>query len=493
LNTALGNEIQEIRLDTKKKSTQLSVWQRYARLWMIAIMLMSDTISIIVSGFLSITARLCLGQGWQWDLYSQILLVGTVCLLAYASVQLYPGNILNPVEELRRTTLATSITIFSLAGLTFFIQNPEYYSRLTMGLTWLFGLILVPLVRYLLREIVACLGVWGEPVIVVGYGDQGKRLVEYLREHRTMGYDPVAIVDDFADDDYFLKGDDLPVFSACNRCIDVTGLEKVKTAIVIVSEVSEDQVHTLTRDNTWGYQRIILIYDLLGLCSLGVTPITLNGMTGFKVHDNLLNKFAQFQKHLMDIVGACIGLLLLSPIFGLIAIAIKLTSRGPVFFHQDRVGKDGRIFRMVKFRTMFENSHQILADILETDQLLKTEWDKYQKLKNDPRLSPMGGFLRRYSIDELPQLWNVLKGEMSLIGPRPFFLEQKEMYGDGYSRYIRTHPGLTGMWQVNVRNQSEFTERSIWDEYYVRNWSIWLDIFILAKTFLVVLRQEGAY
>jgi len=142
---------------------------------------------------------------------------------------------------------------------------------------------------------------------------------------------------------------------------------------------------------------------------------------------------------------------------------------------------------------MYENAHQGLDELLQTNPHLQAEWDKYQKLKHDPRLTPVGGFLRKYSIDEFPQLWNVLKGEMSLVGPRPFLPDQQQMYGEGFSHYIRVLPGITGMWQVTVRNQSEFSERPFWDEYYVRNWSIWLDIYILAKTIWAVLRREGAY
>lgn len=148
---------------------------------------------------------------------------------------------------------------------------------------------------------------------------------------------------------------------------------------------------------------------------------------------------------------------------------------------------------MVKFRTMHENADQVLETHLANDDVLHQEWQRYQKLKNDPRLTRSGGFLRKYSLDELPQLWNVLTGEMSLVGPRPFLPDQKEMYGDRISNYIKVSPGITGMWQVSGRNQSEFSARPYWDEYYVRNWSWWLDVYILAKTIGVVLRREGAY
>lgn len=450
-----------------------------------------DGVNLLLAGFLAIAARL--GQGWEWGLYGQIVPVGAVCLLGYALSGQYPGTGLGPVEELRRITSTTTAVIFGLAGLTFFARNPEDYSRLTLGLTWLFSLLLLPLGRNLVRAVAARLGAWGEPVLVIGYSQAGRHLVHHLRAHRTLGYYPVAAVDGFAADHRSQGEAGLPVFSATGGRLDTPGFEAIQTAILIPAEVPEPLAYAITKNNSGGFRRLILIPDQIGISSLGVTPVTLNGMIGLKVHDNLLSNFARFQKRCVDFVGASSGLLLLSPLFGLIAVVIKLTSRGPVFYQQERVGKDGRVFGMAKFRTMRQNAHQELDDILRGDPGLQAEWDKYQKLKRDPRLTLVGGFLRRYSIDELPQLWNVLKGEMSLVGPRPFFSAQREMYGEGFSHYIRVLPGITGMWQVTVRNQSEFTQRAYWDEYYVRNWSIWLDIYILARTVWVVLRREGAY
>jgi Undecaprenyl-phosphate galactose phosphotransferase WbaP len=442
---------------------------------------------------IAISARLLLGEIFQFRLYAQILPMGLFCMLGYAIQGLYSVVALDPVAELRRLSLTTTAITFGVAGLTFFARNPEEYSRLTVGLTWLFSLGTVPLGRNLLRAVAARLGLWGEPVLVIGYGDIGRRLVQHLRVHRTTGYYPVAVVDGHAAENYIDKGAGLSVFAAPAGHLDTPGFEDIRTAILIPAEVSQSLAERVVKNDPECFRHLILIPDQVGISSLGVTPVTLNGMMSLEVHDNLLSNFARFQKRLVDILSAGLFLLLLSPILGLVALLVKLTSRGPVFYPQERVGKDGQIFKMVKFRTMCRNAHQELAELLKNDPGLRAEWDKYQKLKHDPRLTPVGEFLRCYSIDELPQLWNVLKGEMSLVGPRPFFPEQRELYGEGFSYYIRVLPGITGMWQVTVRNQSEFIERAYWDEYYVRNWSIWLDIYILARTVWVVLRREGAY
>ena len=143
---------------------------------------------------------------------------------------------------------------------------------------------------------------------------------------------------------------------------------------------------------------------------------------------------------------------------------------------------------------MYNNAEELLGKVLQENQQLQQEWNEYQKLTHDPRITSVGKVLRRLSLDELPQLWNILRGEMSLIGPRPFLPDQIEFYGQrAYKNYIRVRPGLTGMWQVSGRNHASFSTRAQWDEYYIRNWTIWLDVSILFRTIGVVLRRSGAY
>jgi lipopolysaccharide/colanic/teichoic acid biosynthesis glycosyltransferase len=151
------------------------------------------------------------------------------------------------------------------------------------------------------------------------------------------------------------------------------------------------------------------------------------------------------------------------------------------------------MFKFYKIRTMHQNADQLLEEHLMKDPLLKQEWDQYQKLQDDPRVTRVGKVLRRLSLDELPQLFNVLLGDMSLVGPRPFFPSQERFYGDRLMYYKRVRPGLTGIWQVSGRNATTFDERTRFDEYYVRNWSSWLDIYILARTVAVVLKNRDAY
>jgi Undecaprenyl-phosphate galactose phosphotransferase WbaP len=177
----------------------------------------------------------------------------------------------------------------------------------------------------------------------------------------------------------------------------------------------------------------------------------------------------------------------------LIYIAVRFTSAGSGFYGQSRIGKGGLTFKAWKFRTMFVDSDRMLREQVASNPELASEWARDQKLRNDPRVTAIGRFLRRTSLDELPQLWNVIRGEMSLVGPRPIVKEEIERYGKKYSLYVKVRPGLTGMWQISGRTNTTYAERVQFDEYYVRNWSVWLDLYILGRTLKVVLAEEGAY
>lgn len=179
--------------------------------------------------------------------------------------------------------------------------------------------------------------------------------------------------------------------------------------------------------------------------------------------------------------------------FLLIGILIKLDSPGPVFYHQKRIGRFGRKFPVYKFRTMVANADQILKDYLDNSPELKSQWLATQKLKQDPRVTRLGSVLRKLSLDELPQLWNIIIGDMSLVGPRPIVDAEVEKYGKCFELYIQVRPGLTGLWQVSGRNNTSYQYRVELDEYYVRNRSLKLDLQILWKTIFVVLSKEGAY
>ena len=202
---------------------------------------------------------------------------------------------------------------------------------------------------------------------------------------------------------------------------------------------------------------------------------------------------SRLSKRLLDLFLLLITLPISLPIMLTLAALIKLTSTGPVFFRQARIGEGGHVFFAYKFRTMRPDAAELLEKYLRDHPELRRQWEDDHKLKDDPRITTIGRFLRKVSLDELPQLLNVLKGEMSLVGPRPIVKAEVERYGASFELYASVLPGITGLWQVSGRNDVSYEERIGFDEFYVRNWSLWLDLYILLRTIRVVICREGAY
>ena len=202
---------------------------------------------------------------------------------------------------------------------------------------------------------------------------------------------------------------------------------------------------------------------------------------------------SRLSKRLLDLFLLLVTLPISLPIMLTLAALIKLTSTGPVFFRQARIGEGGHVFYAYKFRTMRPDAAELLEKYLRDHPELRRQWEDDHKLKDDPRITTIGRFLRKVSLDELPQLLNVLKGEMSLVGPRPIVKAEVERYGASFQLYASVLPGITGLWQVSGRNDVSYEERIGFDEFYVRNWSLWLDLYILLRTIRVVICREGAY
>jgi exopolysaccharide production protein ExoY len=194
-----------------------------------------------------------------------------------------------------------------------------------------------------------------------------------------------------------------------------------------------------------------------------------------------------------DITGALCALILLSPLFLLVAALVKFSDGGSVFYGHPRIGRAGRVFRCLKFRTMRENGDKILADYLRSNPEARAEWEATRKLKHDPRVTAVGAVLRKLSIDELPQVFNILIGEMSIVGPRPVVREELERYGSAAIFYLMSRPGLTGLWQVSGRNDVSYAARIAFDRHYVENWSLTQDIRIIIKTVPAVCLSRGSY
>jgi Undecaprenyl-phosphate galactose phosphotransferase WbaP len=268
----------------------------------------------------------------------------------------------------------------------------------------------------------------------------------------------------------------------------------IQWVIALEHSQSDQREHWLRTLAQWGATDISVIPAMRGVPLYGtdMSHFFSHEVALLRVRNNLRRWPARLTKRLFDLSSAAFLLLVLSPLMLIIALALKLEG-GPVLFAHTRVGKNGKAFRCFKFRSMVPNAEDKLQKLLQHNPALKAEWDKEHKLKDDPRISKLGAFLRRNSLDELPQLLNVLKSEMSLVGPRPIVREELQKYGIEKSYYLMVRPGMTGLWQVSGRNDVDYETRVYLDAWYVKNWSLWYDLAILFKTIKVVLWRNGAY
>jgi Undecaprenyl-phosphate galactose phosphotransferase WbaP len=322
--------------------------------------------------------------------------------------------------------------------------------------------------------------------LVLGSGQSGQTVVETLSKSPWIGLKIVSVLDKI----------DENLRSSIGHSDSVNTLirnERVNYAILAMPAESRREFFQNFEWHAERFRHVIVLPDLFGLSSLGVTAEDIGGILGLEIKQALLQRWPQFLKRVLDLAVTIIGGSLVLPLCLLICLAIKLTSSGPVVYGQRRIGKENRHFTAWKFRTMVGDADKVLNHHLENSIHLKEEWQNNHKLRNDPRVTAVGRILRHTSLDELPQLWNVLVGEMSLVGPRPIVDAEVLKYGSRFRLYCKVRPGITGLWQVSGRNDTGYDKRVHLDEYYVRNWSVWLDIYLLGRTFKCILRGAGAY
>ncbi len=450
-----------------------------------------DVTAVAAAWWLAVQGRLLAGGVLSPELYWRLWPGLALFVAAYAAQGLYPGFGLNPVEELRRTTVSTSLVHLVLGAATFLVRGGEAYSRAAFLVAWSLALVLVPLGRAVARHLFCRSRWWGYPVLVLGAGRTGEMLARTLRQAPGLGLRPVAFLDDDPAKPARVAG--LPVLGGTELAPRVAREAGIRHVLVAMPGAGRERLLQIVERYGSSFPHLLVVPDLFGLSSLWVAARDLQGTVALEVRQQLLLPGPRLLKRVLDLVATvALGLVSL-PLVALLAVAIKLDSPGPVFFGQVRVGRGGRPFRAWKFRTMVQDAEQVLQRYLRDSPELRDEWARDQKLRNDPRVTRVGRFLRRTSLDELPQVWNVLRGEMSLVGPRPIVQEEVAKYGPAFPLYAQVLPGITGLWQVSGRNETTYEERVELDSYYVRNWSPWLDLYILARTAWVVVTGKGAY
>lgn len=495
ISTTMDNTVEEVKASKRRRyfSIQRSFLRYFARAWMGFALLISDGISLLISGTLALFLWSFIRPDLVLHNYIITIPLILVFVLIYTAHGLYPAVGISPVEELRLLSVSTTVVFLLLGTLTFYIHNFQSFSRAAFGIAWVFAIIFLPISRHLTRKIWSAVGGWGEPIALIGFGNRGTRLLSYLKEHPTLGYKPVVIIDGFSS--AFTPPLNIPYYREAGKMPPPNNrdLAGVKTAIIIKSEVPETFLLDIIDGRWHKFHDLIMISENQKTGSVWIEPHDIGGIIGLQVKQNLFNNWQQAFKRVVDLSLVVLFSPLFIIAFALLILVIRLDSAGGAFYSQKRKGKDGKEFVIWKFRTMRAGADEALTSFLKRDADYQTEWEENKKIKNDPRVTQVGKMLRRLSLDELPQVLNVIKGDMSLVGPRPIVEEEIEYYGNRYYLYTRVKPGLTGLWQVSGRNDTTYEDRVRYDEYYVRNWSIWLDIYILAKTIGAVLSGKGAY
>ncbi len=456
------------------------------------VLILLDIITISSAAVISAGIRYLLepfmGGAVNWSLILKGLVFYVIFNILLAWINgLYPGFGLAAVHEMQKVLYVVTLASVFLGVFLFFQQLALAYSRMIFALTWFLSALFMMLGRFALRNRFSKFKWWGIPMVVVGSPENATPVIEKLIQSRRLGFRPVFYYDPL------LKSSDpihnIPALASRDD------LQEVVKRFAIQHVAFTDPIdNILTFNFHWMrdvFPNILFVLNTSPFGSLWVRPIDLHGILAIETYYHLLNKRETVIKRILDTFLTLLLLLFSWPIFLILAILVWIDSKGPIFYTQKRLGQDGNIFDSFKFRTMYDQADQMLQDLLESDPAAKQEYETYHKLANDPRITKVGRILRRYSLDELPQLINVLKGDMNLIGPRSYLPRELPAMGD-YARIIlKVKPGITGWWQVMGRNATSFKERLQLDEYYISNWSIWLDIYIVIKTVWVLINGQG--
>ncbi len=394
------------------------------------------------------------------------------------------------LDEVYAIANGTTTGIIIMIVVTFFYQ-PLFYSRLI----FLYAAILIPVVLALARAVKAIAiarlrrrGIGVDHVVIVGAGETGRTVLRNLVAQPQYGYRVLGFLDDNPE-----KGQtDIGPFKALGSIDNLPYIltqHQVDEVIVALPWQYHRRIARIIAEAERAGVRVRVVPDLLQLSLSRVHMDQVAGIPLLSVRETMLTGWNLALKRVMDIIISGMGLILLSPLLALIALAIRLDTPGPVLFPQTRIGRGGQPFTIYKFRSMIANAEEVRPYL---DALNEVDGPMF-KIKDDPRRTRVGRILRRTSLDELPQLYNVLRGDMSLVGPRPALPDEVAQYQDWHKKRLEVSPGLTGLWQVSGRSKLSFDEMVLLDIYYVENWSPTLDLRIMLKTIPLVLMGEGAY
>ena len=462
------------------------------------VLLFVDIFGLCGSFFLAVQSRKLLipllGGSVSWLAYLSIFYLGILSVVGmFLFSGLYPGFGLTAVKEIELIVKSQTIVFIFLGIAMYFLKANIDYPRSIFLFSWFYSLVILPVFRVVVRNRFSLSPLYGVPVSFILPSEKDTSVMESVITCRRMGWNPLAVWINNTEPvkDHQLLG--IPISPSLDHLIKQGEQNLVSTVIFVSGSFTESNEKDLQLIRKLGdhFQSIVLAFSTFELGSIWAETRDLEGRLGLELNYHLLKPETIFLKRIMDILGV-IGLFILtSPFWILLPILIKLDSHGPVLYSHRRVGKNGKEIGVLKFRTMISDADKRLQEYLDSHPDAKREWDEHQKLTDDPRITRVGKWLRKFSLDELPQFWNVLIGDMSLIGPRAVTEEEVKKYGDFSPLILRVKPGITGWWQTTGRNQTTWERRMQLEVYYVSNWSLWMDAYITLKTLWVIVSAQG--
>lgn len=392
------------------------------------------------------------------------------------------------MKEILRTLI-----IFATIEIAVVAFTSWSFPRIQWLITWLIVLFLVPVARMCTKWMLDYYGMWSRDTWIIGSGQNAVEAYKAISSEKNLGLAIVGFLRCGTENKVDNIFKNIPVVNDNQEWL-LTKDRRTQFIVAVESTQSDVRNAWLRNLMIKGYRYVSVIPTLRGmpLDSTDMSFIFSHEVMIFRVQHNLAKLSSRIIKRTFDIIGSLGIIIILSPLLIYISNKVKKDG-GPSIYGHERIGKGGKPFKCLKFRSMIVNSNEVLSRVLATDPEAKKEWDLTFKLKKDPRITKIGAILRRTSLDELPQLFNVLRGEMSLVGPRPIIRAELERYNDEVDYYLLSKPGMTGLWQVSGRSDVDYETRVYLDAWYVKNWSMWNDIAILFKTIGVVLKKDGAY
>ena len=476
------------------ESADHRVLARAARITLIGA---TDLCALLAAGIAAYLIWALPARGQSIALYLQLAPLISLFFFGYAQAGLYPGFGLGPVETLRRLSYVTTCGFLVLAAVSFALKLPPLYSRVTFVLAFALSVVMVPLARLAIARVARGWHWWSEPVVVVGTGARASRAIRRIKHAGRFGYRPAAVLsvgrlNPGVEADADIDG--VPIVGGLDRAADLAA-QGIRVALLETRRAHPSREREMVDHLHQHFHHVILLREYDDLPVEGLQIRNLGNLVGIEYTNNLLLHRNRVVKRALDLIVGSVVLVAAAPVILFAAAVIRLLDGGPAFFVQERAGLDGRRIAVPKIRTMRRDAEKRLEEHLAANPGLRREWEARYKLKSDPRLIPIAGrFFRRFSIDELPQLWTVLKGDMSLVGPRPFPDYHMKQFSQTFlDLRRRVRPGITGIWQITVRSAGDVSEQEHYDSYYIRNWSPWLDLYIMSRTIAAVASGRGAY